>query len=149
MVLPLMIMGGLMVVGGLFALVLPETLHQHLPQTLQEGESFGKDFGWRQWLTCCPGQPQHQAVAPDQQLAQKYNHNHFQHWMAYVELLDLTGTGSRILIWLLPNRCFPNRKPAKKKRQLQSSASNQILQSIISLRIQSSSIICSSRSQIT
>ena len=52
MVLPLMIMGGLMVVGGFFALMLPETLHHHLPQTLQEGEEFGKHFGFRQWLMC-------------------------------------------------------------------------------------------------
>ena len=43
MVLPLMIMGGLMVAGGLCALTLPETLHQHLPQTLEEGELFGKN----------------------------------------------------------------------------------------------------------
>lgn len=42
MVLPLMIMGGLMVAGGICALMLPETLHQHLPQTLEEGELFGK-----------------------------------------------------------------------------------------------------------
>lgn len=41
MVLPLMIMGGLMVAGGICALMLPETLHQHLPQTLEEGELFG------------------------------------------------------------------------------------------------------------
>jgi hypothetical protein len=77
MVLPLMIMGGLMVAGGLSALTLPETLHQHLPQTLEEGELFGnsfsngnrltlfilllidkgKDFGYKQWLTCCPPRP--------------------------------------------------------------------------------------------
>lgn len=30
-----------MVAGGLAALTLPETLHQHLPQTLEEGELFG------------------------------------------------------------------------------------------------------------
>lgn len=41
MVLPLMIMGGLMVAGGMCALMLPETLHHHLPQTLEEGELFG------------------------------------------------------------------------------------------------------------
>jgi len=35
-------MGGLMVAGGLAALTLPETLHQHLPQTLEEGELFGQ-----------------------------------------------------------------------------------------------------------
>ena len=44
MVLPLMIMGGLMVAGGLSALTLPETLHQNLPQTLEEGELFGNSF---------------------------------------------------------------------------------------------------------
>ena len=44
MVLPLMIMGGLMVAGGLSALTLPETLHQHLPQTLEEIELFGNSF---------------------------------------------------------------------------------------------------------
>ena len=64
--LPLMIMGGLMVAGGAFALMLPETLHQHLPQTLEEGELFGKEFGYRQWLTCCPPEkpshPQHDSV---------------------------------------------------------------------------------------
>jgi hypothetical protein len=44
MVLPLMIMGGLMVAGGLSALTLPETLHQNLPQTLEEIELFGNSF---------------------------------------------------------------------------------------------------------
>lgn len=48
-VLPLIVMGSLLVCGGLFSLLLPETLHQHLPQTLEDGENFGKD-----WLTCCP-----------------------------------------------------------------------------------------------
>lgn len=70
MVLPLMIMGGLMVCGGLGALMLPETLHQHLPQTLEEGELFGRDFDHRHWLTCCPPQPQTQSQPQPQPQSQ-------------------------------------------------------------------------------
>lgn len=36
--LPLVVMGGMLVVGGAFSLLLPETLDQHLPETLQDGE---------------------------------------------------------------------------------------------------------------
>ena len=43
-VLPLVIMGTLSVIGGAIALFLPETLGQHLPNTLEEGEAFGTDF---------------------------------------------------------------------------------------------------------
>jgi hypothetical protein len=41
-VLPLLVLGTLGVVGGLLALFLPETLDKELPQTLQDGENFGK-----------------------------------------------------------------------------------------------------------
>ncbi len=37
-----MIYGSLAVLGGLLALLLPETLGQKLPETLQDGEEFGK-----------------------------------------------------------------------------------------------------------
>lgn len=41
-VLPLLVLGILGIVGGVLALFLPETLDKDLPQTLQDGENFGK-----------------------------------------------------------------------------------------------------------
>jgi len=54
LVLPLMVMGALLTVGGMFSLLLPETLHQSLPNTIEDGEEFGKDWGWRNCFTCRP-----------------------------------------------------------------------------------------------
>ncbi|XP_076057960.1 carcinine transporter [Oratosquilla oratoria] len=54
LVLPLFIMGIISVFGGFAALRLPETLQQKLPNTLAEGEEFGKDFQWSECLTCIP-----------------------------------------------------------------------------------------------
>ena len=46
-ILPLVIMGSFSCLGGIAALFLPETLWRHLPNSLQEGESFGKQsLGW-------------------------------------------------------------------------------------------------------
>ncbi|KAK6644865.1 hypothetical protein RUM43_001138 [Polyplax serrata] len=41
--LPLLILGVLGIGGGILSLFLPETLDQELPQTLEDGENFGKD----------------------------------------------------------------------------------------------------------
>ncbi|CAG0881073.1 unnamed protein product [Darwinula stevensoni] len=43
LVLPLIIMGILTVIGGICGLWLPETLHEKLPQTIEDGEAFGKE----------------------------------------------------------------------------------------------------------
>lgn len=48
LILPILIMGVFSLLGGLATLKLPETLNAKLPQTLSEGEEFGKDFAaWR------------------------------------------------------------------------------------------------------
>jgi hypothetical protein len=52
--LPLFIMGWLVIAGGFTALRLPETLHQRLPQTLEEGEEFGKDWSMKDCMQCDP-----------------------------------------------------------------------------------------------
>lgn len=44
-ILPLMILGILGILGGFLCLFLPETLDKDLPQTLQDGEEFGRDQG--------------------------------------------------------------------------------------------------------
>jgi hypothetical protein len=47
-------MGVVSVVGGMTSLRLPETLHFKLPQTLEEGEEFGKDFDFNDCFRCIP-----------------------------------------------------------------------------------------------
>ena len=55
--MPLVIMGLVAVFGGMTGLRLPETLHHRLPQTLEEGEEFGKDWQWEDCLRCVPLDP--------------------------------------------------------------------------------------------
>lgn len=38
--------------GGLTSLRLPETLHERLPQTLEEGENFGKEWSFKKCIQC-------------------------------------------------------------------------------------------------
>jgi hypothetical protein len=52
-------MGGVSVIGGIFGLRLPETLHHHIPQTLEEGEEFGKNWTCADYFRCVPLKPQH------------------------------------------------------------------------------------------
>lgn len=54
LVLPLVILGAISVIGGLSGLRLPETLHYRLPQTVEEGELFGKDWTCADCIRCVP-----------------------------------------------------------------------------------------------
>ena len=45
-------MGCISAVGGFTGLRLPETLHHRLPQTLEEGEEFGKDWTFDDCFKC-------------------------------------------------------------------------------------------------
>ncbi|KAL3283097.1 hypothetical protein HHI36_006256 [Cryptolaemus montrouzieri] len=57
LILPLIIMGSISVIGGISGLRLPETLHHRLPQTVEEGEEFGKNFSMDDCLRCIPIRP--------------------------------------------------------------------------------------------
>lgn len=56
--LPLVIMGGVVIAGGFTGLRLPETLHHRLPQTLEEGEEFGKNWDMNDCMRCIPIDPE-------------------------------------------------------------------------------------------
>ncbi|KAF4533431.1 hypothetical protein B566_EDAN001156 [Ephemera danica] len=50
--LPFLVLGGLAIIGGILSLFLPETLNHELPQTLQDGEDFGKDQEFFEFPCC-------------------------------------------------------------------------------------------------
>uniref|UniRef100_A0A336K3J5 CSON009535 protein n=1 Tax=Culicoides sonorensis TaxID=179676 RepID=A0A336K3J5_CULSO len=52
--LPLIVLGIVGIVGGLFCLFLPESLNCELPQTMEDGEEFGKDQTF--WSFPCCGE---------------------------------------------------------------------------------------------
>ncbi|XP_067625757.1 carcinine transporter [Eurosta solidaginis] len=52
--LPLVIMGIVSMIGGFTSLRLPETLHERLPQTLEEGENFGQEWSLNTCMRCHP-----------------------------------------------------------------------------------------------
>ncbi|XP_056635581.1 carcinine transporter [Diorhabda sublineata] len=62
LILPLIIMGLISIIGGVLGLRLPETLHHKLPQSIEEGEEFGKDFSLEDCLRCIPLRPATSAV---------------------------------------------------------------------------------------
>ncbi|XP_061401514.1 carcinine transporter [Musca vetustissima] len=61
--LPLVIMGFMSMLGGITGLRLPETLHHRLPQTIEEGEEFGKDWTIK---NCCSCKPESQVLSSQQ-----------------------------------------------------------------------------------
>lgn len=63
LVLPLVILGVVAVIGGLSGLRLPETLHHRLPQTVEEGELFGKDWTCADCVRCIPVKPSSAAAS--------------------------------------------------------------------------------------
>uniref|UniRef100_A0A8D8S4C5 Organic cation transporter protein n=1 Tax=Cacopsylla melanoneura TaxID=428564 RepID=A0A8D8S4C5_9HEMI len=50
--LPLIVLGIIGILGGILCLFLPETLGEDLPQTLQDGEDFGKDQKFLEFPCC-------------------------------------------------------------------------------------------------
>lgn len=69
--LPLVIMGGVVIAGGFTGLRLPETLHHRLPQTLEEGENFGKNWSFNDCMQCLPNEPQHSLSGSYEDLSQE------------------------------------------------------------------------------
>lgn len=57
LVLPLIIMGTLLIIGGLASLFLPETRGKNLPQTIEEGEAVPLSFFNCGCFCCCTETP--------------------------------------------------------------------------------------------
>ncbi|CAK1546530.1 unnamed protein product [Leptosia nina] len=82
--LPLLILGVLGIIGGFLCLLLPETMDTEMPQTLADGEEFGKDQ--RFWDNPCF--PRKKEIAP--QKSEERPEEHF--------VRPLPGIGSRASI---------------------------------------------------
>ena len=67
--LPLIIMGFIVIAGGFTGLRLPETLHSRLPQSLEEGEQFGKDWTMNDCMTCIPKEQQNSSAGSYESLS--------------------------------------------------------------------------------
>lgn len=67
--LPLIIMGFIVIAGGFTGLRLPETLHSRLPQSLEEGEQFGKDWTMNDCMTCIPKEQQNSSAGSYEDLS--------------------------------------------------------------------------------
>ncbi|XP_055334490.1 organic cation transporter protein-like [Paramacrobiotus metropolitanus] len=52
--LPLLVFGSLTIVGSFSTFLLPETVHQRLPQTLEDGEEFGKNMTLKERFRLLP-----------------------------------------------------------------------------------------------
>ncbi|KAK9293637.1 hypothetical protein QLX08_011466 [Tetragonisca angustula] len=61
-ILPLLVLGTLGIIGGILTLFLPETLDKDLPQTLQDGEDFGRDQ--KMWDFPCIGRREEEEEIP-------------------------------------------------------------------------------------
>ncbi|KAF3423478.1 hypothetical protein E2986_10608 [Frieseomelitta varia] len=61
-ILPLLVLGTLGIIGGILTLFLPETLDKDLPQTLQDGEDFGRDQ--KMWDFPCIGRKDEEEEIP-------------------------------------------------------------------------------------
>jgi len=77
--LPTLVFGGVAILAALLALLLPETLHKEMPQTIKDGEHFGKgDTGYGKILACAKGRKQEQDLqTPDDGATECFNAKSF------------------------------------------------------------------------
>lgn len=71
MTLPLVIFGILAILGGFGSLFLPETWHQKLPETLAEGEEFGKSYTFMDMFRLVPENPTEKKTVEPATVAEK------------------------------------------------------------------------------
>lgn len=60
-VLPLIVMGALLVIGGFASLFLPETRGKNLPQTIEDGEAVPLNF----FKCCCNATNKKPTISPE------------------------------------------------------------------------------------